>query len=145
MNKFMAWDNENNRAIYPENADWQDFFIQPDGTVAQAYISYDYDDELFRQGFCDFELFESTGKTDIHGNEIYYNFHVVKFKFNDPQLKKVINCIGVFGFNKDELRAEIDIYNNPHMPCLWYLVDDMSDFEIIGNIKENPELIGEGK
>lgn len=86
-----------------------------------------------------------TGKTDIHGQEIYYDFHIVRFKFNDPQLKKVINCIGVFGFNEVELRAEIDIYNNPHTPCLWYLVDDMTDFEIIGNVKKNPELIGEGK
>jgi len=124
MNKYIAWNEDSGMALTINSI--KDLIPLP-----------------FRHG--SLELYQSTGKTDIHGNEIYYDFHIVKFKFHDPQLKKTITCIGAFSFNVDELRAEIDIYKNPHMPCLWYMVDDMTDFKIIGNVKENPELIGEGK
>ena len=143
MDKFIAWDKENNKVIYPVNADWEDFFIEPDGTVCRAREIGGWEGGHLKK-HPDYNLFKSTGKTDIHGNEIYYDFHVVKFKYNSA-FAIWIEQIGVFRYNEDELRAEIDISDQCDCIYLWYGSSIMSNFEIIGNIKENPELIGEAK
>jgi glutaredoxin-related protein len=103
----------------------------------------------YRNGRRHSDFYQSTGKTDIHGKEIYYDFHIVKFTLTriiSSLEEKEYNFIGVITFNEDELRAEIDIYDqDPRWRCLWYNCLTMSGFEIIGNVKENPELIGEGE
>jgi hypothetical protein len=123
MNKFIAWNEDSGMALTINSI--KDLIPSP-----------------FKHS--SLELFKSTGKTDIHGNEIYYDFHIVKFKYN-AAFAIWVEHIGVFRYNKDELRGEIDISDQRDCICLWYDSSIMSNLEIIGNVKENPELIGEGK
>jgi len=96
----------------------------------------------YRNGRRKSNFYSSTGKTDIRGQEIYYGFHIVKFKWVKKEKEYIF--IGVITFDEDELRAEIDIYNyhDEGFYCLWYDCLTMTDFEIVGNVKKNPELIG---
>ena len=132
MDKCIAW-NE----ITKEKISWEELCkLDNDGILCLIDLILEQNPNV--------ELFKSTGKTDIHGNEIYYDFHVVKFKYNSA-FAIWVDRIGVFRYNEDELRGEIDISDQHDCICLWYDSSIMSDFEIIGNVKENPELIGEGK
>jgi uncharacterized phage protein (TIGR01671 family) len=130
MNKYIAW-NE----ITKEKISWEELCkLDNDGILCLVDLILDLNPNI--------KLFKFTGKTDIHGQEIYYDFHVVKFKRDDGD--SIAEYIGVFHFDQEHLRAiietsEIDIWSR-----LWYEADDMSGFEIIGNVKENPELINNG-
>jgi hypothetical protein len=138
MNKFIAWNNETNRldpCWYP--------LIGGDKEISIIGIQDNRDHEqLLEDNAC--EIYQSTGKTDIHGNEIYYDFHIVKFKYN-AAFAIWVEHIGVFRYNKDELRGEIDISDQRDCICLWYDSSIISNLEIIGNVKENPELMEEGE
>ena len=41
------------------------------------------------------------------------------------------NLTGEFEFNPDDLRFEINIFNNDSYVCLWYKPEYMSEFELI--------------
>ncbi len=80
-----------------------------------------------------------SGLDDKHGKEIYYDFHEVSFDLAEASGTAMIHLSGVFTFNIDELRAEIDIneeYEKDGYVCLWYDCMKMSNFEIIGNTHE---------
>jgi hypothetical protein len=142
MNKFIAWDDYRKKTVYDfgETFGTNNLF-----TYIIGQNEKDFGIEITREGDGKelTDVYQSTGKADIHGNEIYYDFHIVKFKRDDGD--SIAEYIGVFHFDQEHLRAiietsEIDIWSR-----LWYEADEMSNFEIIGNVKENPELIGEGK
>lgn len=69
-------------------------------------------------------------KTDINGKSIREGD---KFRFKLlVQLHETIDLIGSFVWNQDELRYEIDIYDNEEYICLSYNCDGtMRCFEII--------------
>jgi len=80
-------------------------------------------------------IMQFTGLEDKNGKEIYYNSDIIKFKLYNEEF------IGVFNFNNEEMRAEIDIYNKDEYVCLWYDCINMKEFEVIGNKFENSELL----
>ena len=82
------------------------------------------------------------GKKDIKDIPIYEG-DIFKFKFME-ELNKPIELIGSFAWNDEDLSYEIDIYSNEHPEyvCLHYRGNgQMYDFEIIGNIFDNPDLL----
>jgi len=119
MNKYIAWDEDSGMALTINSI--KDLIPSP-----------------FKHS--SLELYQFTGKTDIHGDEIYYDFHVIKYKVRSGNCWK--ERIGIFHFNEDTLRAEIDIVNPKNVAPAYYEIGNMKDFEIIGNVKENSELIG---
>jgi uncharacterized phage protein (TIGR01671 family) len=87
-------------------------------------------------------VFFSTGRKDKKGKEIYYGSDIVKFKVQILSLiPKYIELIGIFHFHEDELRTEIEIFGHPDYTTLWYDYITMNNFEIIGTVQENPELL----
>ena len=67
----------------------------------------------------------------IIGMAIYEEINKFKFKYLE-ELDKPIELTGSFIWNEDELRYEIDIYNNDKYICLSYLGNgQMYDFEIL--------------
>jgi len=137
MNKYIVWNNETNQldpCWYP--------LVDGDKEISIIGMLDDNNhQQLVEDNAC--EIYKSTGKTDIHGDEIYYDFHVIKYKVRSGNCWK--ERIGIFHFNEDTLRAEIDIVNPKNVAPVYYEIGNMTDFEIIGNIKENPELIREGE
>jgi hypothetical protein len=92
----------------------------------------------------DYDFLQFTGLKDKNGKEIYYDSDIFKFKFL-AELHKPIDLIGIFRFNEDELRAEIDIFNNDNYSCLFFISNgQFYGFEIIGTEQENPELLEQG-
>ena len=88
-----------------------------------------------------FSVGQYIGLKDRNRKEIYED-HIVKFKYL-KELDEAVDLIGVFRFNDDELRYEIDIDPNDHgYVCLSYIGNGtMYDFEIIGNIHQNKDLL----
>ena len=82
------------------------------------------------------------GLKDKNGVEIFANSSIVKFKLLE-ELNKEIELTGTFNYCVEELRHELDIFNNEKYLCLSYLSNGtMYDFEVIGNIHDSPELLG---
>jgi len=82
-----------------------------------------------------------TGIKDKNGEELYNDCDIFTFDLL-VELHKEIQLVGVFSWNDDELRYEIDVYNNPEYICLSYISNGiMRNFKKIGNIHTNPELI----
>ena len=113
----------------------KEFFIQGDTDSLECALFY----------------FEVTAKVDLpcqyiglkdkSGRKIYANSEIVKFKFSQ-ELNKFTELIGVFSYQEEELRYEIEIFNNPYYLCLSYMSNgQMYDFEVIGTVEQNPELI----
>lgn len=84
-----------------------------------------------------------TGLKDKNYKEIYSDFDIFTFDFM-KELHNTIKLIGVFTFNEEDLTYEIDVYSkeHPEYTCLCYVGNGIfSNFEIIGNKFENPELL----
>jgi len=96
-------------------------------------------------GFVSNQICENTykyiGLKDKSEKDIYADSDIFKFKYLE-ELHKPVELIGSFTFNEDDLRYEIDIYNHDRYIVLNYIGNGLFyDFEIIGTIQENPELL----
>ena len=98
---------------------------------------------------CDYELrsysnndciiLKDTGLRN-YWSSIIFESDVVKFKLKTG-LNQYLELKGYFKWNKQELRYEINILNNDTYIKLYYNSSTMSNFETIGNIYQNPELL----
>ena len=111
--KFRAWDKLNKEMFNVEIMNFQEKQVYKD------IVSY--------RTFNDIELMEYTGLEDKNGKEIYEGD--ILFESSIEEYFKVI-------FENGSFRAEVDEYSL-----------DLEDYaricEVVGNIYENPELLGE--
>jgi len=127
--KFRAWDKASKRMILPEYSDWEDFMIEPDGTVSSSYESGGYSPYRSKSRV-DYEIMQYTGLKDKNGKEIYEGDLI---KFDDTNI----------GFIDCEEWTEFFIHWISEPDCTDYARDfyRISRAEVIGNIHENPELL----
>ena len=124
--KFKAWNNIKQEWVYlPETGDID---LKQD----LEYIEFDCEDII---------ILEYIGRNDKNGQPIYEDSSIVKFKFMSDNLDEYEELIGIFYFNEDSLRYEIEIFNNNKYVVLNYFDNgQMYDFEIIGTKQESVAL-----
>lgn len=126
--KFRAFDTENKEMLEVQELDYED---SPNGQPTVRTTMYnDYFD------IAEMILMQYTGLKDKNGTEIY-----------EGDIVKVKNCqyhIGQVIYDTEYAEYEIEIDKNTAFP-ISVCYDDASelDIEVIGNIYDNPELLGE--
>jgi uncharacterized phage protein (TIGR01671 family) len=126
--KFRAWDEKWKRwiaprdiSIYGDGTQYFDRRSDPDGDVIETAV----------EGQC--ALMQYTGLKDKNGREIYEGD---VFGLCDPEDQSVFTLVFQDGsFRKGYKRW------NPKIPFLPLDDWDMDNFQVIGNIYENPELL----
>ena len=126
--KFRAWLKYGKEIVDVEEIDFMNEVIN--------YIDNDYENneqEIVGAYFEDIELMEYTGLEDKNGKEIYEG-DIVKLRAN--------HGIGVIKYY-DEWGAFIVEYIKPRPLAVLGMNYYKEDIEVLGNIYENPELLGE--
>jgi len=120
--KFKAWDNENKC--------WTNYAITDD-----LQIFYDkYTGCWHRKNKDRFVLVQSTGLKDKNGAEIYEGDIVKAVAF--------LKWIGIVKYDTEKAAFMLDGVNDTHTRDNYvYMSQFDDDFEILGNIYENPELM----
>ncbi|WGM54820.1 putative YopX protein [Fusobacterium phage vB_FnuS_FNU4] len=125
--KFRAWHKEKKEIVDVEEIDFMNKVIN--------YIDNDYENnrqEIRGAYFEDVELMQYTGLKDKNNKEIYEGD--VLSNGNDEKPYKVIFENGSF---RAEFEGDFEEYS-------FYLIDIVAQHcEIVGNIYQNPELLGE--
>jgi len=133
MNEFIVWDKLKEQFITERIAVGINgvVIVFKDGKVRDFLIPEK------------FSIHNYIGKTDDtpENNKIYADCSIVEFEYGNIKNK----LIGVFTFNIDELRYEIDIYNNTSYSCLNYDFEDMQNFKVIGTLQQNKHLLKDKK
>lgn len=121
--KFRAWDNVQNKILPVEVINFrQDCIVVDDGDCSIT--------DTFEM----FELMQFTGRYNKNGKkEIYDGDIVICFDYYDK-----IYFTGVVDFENCSFVIKND-------ECTYYRWQDYSIEEVIGNIYENPELLGDNK
>ena len=125
--EFRAW-TEEGKAMY--------YGVYPfkDGTLLLSYDGIAFDEVPAS----DFILMQSTGLKDKNGKEIYEG-DIVKYEAGcNTVTEEVVYDKNLAGFGVKDADAVIIF-------TFWELAEDIDlhSFEVIGNIYENPELLGE--
>ena len=143
--KFRAWDYEIGIMIYPENES-EDHFFEPDRSdgILKAYRIYDtFDsDGAPDRSTEEIELMQFTGLKDDHFKEIYEGDvlnHKTTFENNMADRRFRPETEVKVGFENGcfiDVNSGISLQERIHS-----IVSHKIDYEIIGNIHENPELL----
>lgn len=142
--KFCAWSESDKVMFYPRCSDSFMYLIADKPSPVYPQFK-DIIQQGHLQSWMDKQehIMQYTGKKDKNNKEIYADSTIFKFKYLE-ELYKPVELIGSFTFNEEDLRYEIDIYNHDRYIVLNYIGNGLFyDFEIIGTIQENPELIKE--
>ena len=126
--KFRAWHKGKKEIVNVEEIDFMNKVIN--------YIDNDYENnrqEIIGAYFENIELMQYTGLKDMKEKEIYEG-DIVKLRAN--------HGIGVIKYS-DEWGAFIVEYIKPRPLAVLGMDYYKEDIEVLGNIYENPELLGE--
>lgn len=133
--KFRAWNKENNKMV---QFDFKNIYgyegeicgiILPDGQTALNFNS-GYGDDGFNESLA---IMQYTGLKDKHGVEIYEGDVLRKERYWDIYIESDADNAR-FGF----LNTEWVVSQGKIKPIDKYM---MNEYEVIGNIYENPELL----
>lgn len=128
--KFRAWDKITKQIFEVKQIDFNAIERNIYGDITTNSIFGKSDTELQWRSFDKAELMQFTGLKDCNGKEIYEG-DIVKFTYNGLFLKGEV----VFSNGGWELKG-VDYGEH------FRLVEIVHLCEVIGNIFENPELIG---
>ena len=127
MPKFRAWTEEGKVMYY-------DVYPFKDNTLLLSYDEISFDEVPAS----DFILMQSTGLKDKNGKEIFEG-DIVKYKSGcNTYTEEVAYDKNFAGFGVKDAKANVVF-------TFWEIAEDISltSLEVIGNIYENPELLGE--
>ncbi len=124
MPKFRAWDKVNNKLVdvISINFSLETVFAKVNSVMAQDVEAYDFVDE-------NIELMQSTGLEDKNGTEI----------FEGDILRYFEDKIGVVKHHKHQFYVEGFYCADMDIP--YDAFSENIEFEVIGNIYENSELL----
>lgn len=146
--KFRLWESELEAMITNENSD--QFLIALDGRV------FDTGFESSNQGYCNdmMTVLQYTGLKDKNGVEIYKG-DIIKSKcypfYSDaPEMEGgkdepvELNYLGVVGIDVNGVYYDLKVVSDRVSGrAIGGQLSELVDIEVVGNIYENPELIGE--
>ena len=121
--KFRAWDKE--KKIMRE-------VLGIDILHKEIFFSNEDVDCYEHTDFKDIELMQYTGLKDKNGKEIY-----------EGDIVKFLN--GIFEVIWCNEKASFMLKNKEYKEFLNFIYENNNGMEIVGNIYENPELLGENK
>jgi len=131
--KFRAWDKKLKVMINPDYSDWEDFMIEPDGTVFRSYEYGTYETYRTKEKV-DYELMQYTGLKDKNGKDIYEG-DILKINGGAKDFMVTVTfeygCFGVRG----------KVFQDNHNELKYYTDLDFCSVEVAGNIHENPTLV----
>ena len=125
--KIRAWTEEGKAMYY-------DVYPFKDDTLLLSYDGIAFDEVPAS----DFILMQSTGLLDKNGNKIF-DGDIVKYKDGCyTYTEEVAYNKNFAGFGVRDANADVIL-------TFWLLAEnvDLSSLEVVGNIYENPELLGE--
>jgi uncharacterized phage protein (TIGR01671 family) len=131
MPKFRAWDKVSRRMIVDE----QEFIPLIVTNKGVFRLSPQYKENLYEKICLNrFEIMQSTGMKDKTGTEIYEGDIVKAVAF--------LKWIGIVKYDNEKAAFMLDGVNDTHTRDNYvYMSQFDDDFEILGNIYENPELM----
>ncbi|MFS9230492.1 YopX family protein [Streptococcus australis] len=149
--KFRAWLKEENKMIEPSD------ILSISFKLCEMTPNYLHGFEKEKYDFYDLELMQSTGLKDKNGKEIFEG-DILKFNDEWPDYCYEGYVDGsIDGINHVEIKREktyfafgktkipesslIALVEDEHYPFEELLTEASYEFEIIGNIYENPELL----
>jgi uncharacterized phage protein (TIGR01671 family) len=126
--KFRAWFKQGSKMVNVATIDFLEKEVK-----SHANVMYSFDE---------IELMQSTGLVDENGKEVFEG-DIVRFLIADG-FEFVVDEIGLVAYQSGAFRVlngldEYLINDNE------YLIDDIDEIEVIGNIYENPEPWGIGR
>jgi len=144
--KFRVWNIENKKLVYVDLREAIEF------DCVYSLCGKQESETSVMRGQCECELMQFTGLLDKDGKEIYEG-DIVKMsswlerkKYSDAKKK---DCEGIFvvKVRKDYFGVfEFDFENISGYKCPTHLqMHENNPFKVIGNIRENPELLEDVK
>ncbi len=119
MNKFIVWDNDEERFIDESKCMWRVLYFHRNEKDFVNEVSDDLD------------MFQSIGKQDVYGKEIYPDCSIVEFIEEDTN----VFAIGYLCFDKKRLRYRV--YDLDEKKYYKYSEFMSYDIRVIDTIQEN--------
>lgn len=124
--KFRVWDTYNKEMLDVQELDYADSYNGQPMIRTTMYNDYFDTEEMI--------LMQFTGLHDKNGKEIYEG-DIVELKANNG----CCEMIGTIIYDEYDLAFELRDIEEETQECLWYAEQEL---EVIGNIYDNPELLG---